>query len=371
MTFDLTSEEKQTIARIADEPFYWLRQMVPELKSSEDEFFDLLDQLKASWEEARVNRINLCFVLELNPTSDAGSNNISQVAQLQKKQNESNSRLIFSIDIKGSVTGETDMGSEIEPSSVTALSQMRKAIVFWLGSELEIICGGVLWNPKNKAEVLKEIKSKKTNLLLKMDNHRAVLTTHYQQYLRGEAGVFYWFTGKKNEVLKAGPERIFQKSLCSFLRTQVDCIADPEPMFKDSSRCDVRVFVDYDLYFIEIKWIGYCAVKKKNSAIISAEEPYEVPVDNAIAGAYQTKLYIENNNSIEYDNKIKLGIIVVYDAYSPPESPIDYPSNIKDFPLIDTIDFSLVELPPSVKAKQLAHKAVKKTKKVKSGSKKK
>src|SRR5687768_8927345 len=103
MTFDLTTEEKQTIARIADEPFYWLRQMVPELKNSEDEFFDLLDQMKASWEEARVNRINLCFVLELNPTSDAVSNNVSQVAQLQKKQNEANSRLIFSIDIKGSV----------------------------------------------------------------------------------------------------------------------------------------------------------------------------------------------------------------------------------------------------------------------------
>jgi hypothetical protein len=361
MTPDLTKEERQTLARIADEPFYWLRQVLPELKDSEDLFFDLLDQLKASWGEARKYRINLCFILELVETDpNKALYRVSEVAALQKHQNDSSSKLVFSIDLRGNVTNEIDMGSEIEPSSVTTLSQLRKAIVFWLGPDFEIICNGVLWNPKNKAQVLKEIKSKKRDLLLPMDDYRAVLTTHYEQYVRGEAGVLYWFTGKKNEVLQSSPERIFQKSLCTFLRTEVDCIADPEPMFKDFSRCDVRVFVDYDLYFIEIKWIGFCAVRQKDPPIISAEHPAEFIVDQAIAGAYQTKIYIEENNSAEYDNRIRMGIIVVYDAYCPPRTPINYPSDVKSFPLIDTMDFKLVTLAPSVKAKELASKALKK-----------
>ena len=356
MKSTLTDEERRVLTRIADEPFYLLREMIP--RESEDSFFDLLDQLKVSWQEAQKTRINICFVLDLDSSAITVTGyKISDVSQLQRRQNDSNSRLAFIIDVQGNVTAEIDMGGEIEPTSVTELSKMREAIVFWLGADLEIIAKGVLWNPQNKSQVLREIKSKKRDRLLKMDHHRLVLTTHYEQTIRGQAGLFYWFTGKENEVLQSKPERIFQKSLYDFLRKEVDCTPDLEPMFKDHSRCDIRVMVeDYDLYFIEIKWIGYCAVTRKNSPVMSAEVPAEFTADSAIAGAYQTKIYIEENNSIGYDPRIKLGILVVYNGYPPPTSPISYPDDIRDFPLLDTMEFNLVTQPPSIRAKNIAKK---------------
>jgi hypothetical protein len=369
MSRDLSNDEKRTLTRMANEPFFWLRKLVPEVKPWEDEFFDLLDYLKASWQEARQNRINLCFMVEWTQISpSAALSHVRNVAQLQKKQNAANSTLVFSIDVTGNVIDEIDLATEIEPESVTALSKLRGTVVCWLGAEFEMICKGVRWNPKNKSEVLKEIKSKKRDLLLTMDDYHLVLRTHYEQKLRGEASVDYWFPGKRNEILQPQPERIFQKSLWEFFRTEVDCVADREPMFKDHSRCDVRVFAnDYDIYFVEVKWIGYCAVKRRDSPVISAEHPEESDIRSAISGALQTKLYVERNNSIQYDNRIKLGILLVYDAYPNPRIPIAYPEEIQSFPLVEHVEFGLVTTPPSVLARRMARSAVKTPKKLKAG----
>jgi hypothetical protein len=361
MSRELTKDEKRTLTRMANEPFFWLRKLVPEVKQWEDQFFDLLDHLKASWQEARGNRINLCFMLEWTQVGpEAALSHVRNVVQLQKKQNAANSTLVFSIDLSGNVIDEIDLATEIEPESVTALSKLRGSLVCWLGADFEIICKGVRWNPKNKGDVLKEIKSKKRDLLLTMDDYQLVLKTHYEQKLRGEASVDYWFPGKRNEILQPRPERIFQKSLWEFFRTEVDCVADREPMFKDYSRCDIRVFTnDYDIYFIEVKWIGHCAVKKRESPIVSAEHAEEADIRSAIAGALQTKLYIEKNNSIQYDNRIKLGIVLVYDAYPTPRIPIAYPEEIQAFPLVESVEFALVTTPPSVLAKEMARRPVK------------
>jgi hypothetical protein len=76
--------------------------------------------------------------------------------------------------------------------------------------------------------------------------------------------------------------------------------------------------------------------------------------ENAIAGAYQTKKYIEQNNSVEFDPKIKVGVVVVYDGYPIPHIPINYPDEIRTFPLLDTAEFALVTSTPSVLGKKLA-----------------
>jgi hypothetical protein len=364
MTVEITNEHKHFLSRLADEPFYKLRKLIPE--DSEDAFFDLLDRLKASWQEARRTRINLCFVLDLDPTPSplTGQYDITQVEALQKKQNAANSTLVFVIDVQGNVISEQDLGGEIEPQSVTQLSVMLKAIVFWLGADFDIIAQGVLWVPRNKSQVLKEIKSKHRDLL-KMDDHRLVLTTHYEQYIRRQGIGFYWFPSKENEVLQPKPERIFQKSLYDFLRREVDCIPEREAMFKDQSRCDIRVLVDdYDLYFIEIKWIGFCAVAEKNRPIVSAIDPAESTVESAIAGACQTRIYIEENNASGYDLRVKLGVLVVYNAYPTPGAAISYPKEIDEYPLLDTMEFQLVVESPSLRGKKMARKMMKDQKQI-------
>jgi hypothetical protein len=356
MGLGLTQEEQSLLRRVAQEPFYWVRKHVPEVKQWEDEFFDLLDRLKAIWEQSRINRINLCFMLKWELVMPSqGTYTFSDFINLQAKQNSTGSRLIFEIDLKGSIVNEIDTGEEIEPASMTYLSLSRGATIFWLGSDFQILCKGISWNPKNKQEILKDIKSKKRDRLLSMDSYQKVLDTHFDQCIRDEAGGPYWFPGHKNRVLLSTPERIFQQSLFMFLKNEVDCIPELEPMFKDHSRCDIKIFVDnYDIYFIEIKWIGYCAVKKRDAPIISAEAPDEYTIDRAIQGAHQTKIYVEKNNKIEYDSRIRLGVIVVYDGYPVPKSPINYPNDIQNYPLLATIEYPLASTSPSVASKMLA-----------------
>jgi len=358
MSSGLSREERRALRLIADNPFFWIRKQVPEAREWEDELYDLIDNIKAVWEECRTSRVNLCFALRfdvVDPSITVPS--IHDFTNLQKRQNLCNSTLVFEIDLRGNVIGEIDMEQEVEPASVMLLSQMRKSVLFWLGSDLEFFFKGYRWDPtRNRREILKDIKSKQRDRLLPMENYRGVLDTHYERCIRGEASVEYWFQGRKNRVLRDAPERIFQKNLVDFLNREVDCIsADPEPMFRDSSRCDVRVFVEnFDLYFIEIKWIGYCARRLRGRAVVTAEKPFEFGVDRAIEGAYQTKLYIERNNAIEFDHRIRMGIYLVYDAYPKPAIPIDYGQEIRDFPLLDPVEYCLVTDPPSVEAKGIA-----------------
>jgi|SRR5215213_5250015 len=350
-----TSEEATKLKRVGDEPWYWLRENVPEVGPWEREFYDLLENIKVLWEQYRVNRINLAFLVNWSTAStSSGSQHIKDVSMIQKKQNAGNSQFIFEINLEGFVRDEIDMGTEIDPTMIAVFSQARDAVIIWFGDSLDILYKGMKWNPKNKAETLKEMKLKKRDKLMPLIDYKKILDIHYQEYIRGEAGVDYWFQGKKDKILLNSPERIFQKNLFMFLKNDCECDAALEPMFKNSSRCDVRASIDYDIYFFEIKWIGLCATKKENTDVISAENPREESIKNAIAGAYQTKTYIEQNNSVQYDNKIKMGIVVVYDGYSPPQTPIDYPAEIRDFPLLDTAEYQLVTLTPSALGKQLA-----------------
>jgi hypothetical protein len=360
VTAGLSLEEKRRLRKVANEPVWWVREHVPELKSWEDEFSDLIDNLKAIWEECRLTRVNLCFILRWDIVSPSASiPSIQEFKELQRKQNLSNSSLIFEIDMEGKIIDEIDIGEEIEPACVTNVSQMRKVVMIWLGADFEILVNGIRWNPDNKLEILRNIKSRKRYQLLSMNNHRDVLNIHYEQYVRDEAGMSYWFSGYTNKILDAKPELRFQKSLYIFLSNEVDGLVEIEPMFKDHSRCDIRVVLEnFDIYFIEIKWIGFCAVKKRDSPVISAEKPEEYKVARAIAGAFQTKIYIDKNNSVEYNNRIKLGILVVYDGYSPPKGPIKYPDEIEKHPLIDTIEYPLVTASPSVASKMMAKKSM-------------
>jgi hypothetical protein len=347
----VTTEEQRLMDRVADEPFYWIRKNVPEVKNWEDEFSDLVDHIKDVWDKCRITRINLCFIIKwtLSPRTSY-TQSIDDYLALQKRQNDVGSTLIFEIDLNANIVDEIDTRREIETTSVRLLSQSRNAVVFWLGPDMDIFCSGVPWNPQNKLEVLRDIKSRRRDRLLSMENHRDVLQIHYEQYLL-RSGVNYWFEGRKNEVLVAKPERRFQDSLYIFLRDSVDGVVDLEPMFKDYSRCDVRVLLDnLDLFFIEIKWIGYCAGKVRGKSVISAEKVSEFSVNKAIAGARQTKIYVDKNNSIQYENRIKMGILVVYDAY-PVSKPIRYPKEIRIHPLLDTLQFPLVTNPPSVVSK--------------------
>ena len=356
MISKLSSDERRVLTRIAHEPFYWLRKNFPEVKECEDDLFDLIDVIKHVWAGSRQHRINLCFALQLS-AEDAKPTSLSihDYTTLQKRQNSHNSTLVFLVDLKGNVVGEMDMGEEIEPIAVMNLSQMRGIVTFWLGADFKVFCKGYPWDPRNKQEVLKDIKSKRRDRLLSMEDYRTVLDTHYKQCIRDEARVRYWFPGKKNRVLLPEPECIFQKSLWDFLNREVDCIAEMEPMFKDSSRCDVKIFVDnFDLYFVEIKWIGYCAKRRRDRAEITAEEPTEFGTDRAIDGAYQTKRYIEKNDAIEFDHRIRLGIYLVYDAYPKPAIPIDYGQEIEDFPLLEPAEYHLVTYPPSIETKGIA-----------------
>ncbi len=353
MMIDLSEKERRYLRRISDEPWLWLRENFPEAKAWEDELFDLVDVIKAVWSECREYRINLCFAVELNTKDNPDIElTINRFQELQKLQNSCNSSLIFVINLRGNVVDQIDVGQEIVPRDVMYLSHRQGMLMFWLGPELGIYCKGYLWDPRNRREVEKEIKSKRRDQLLSMEDYQRVLDTHYEQCIRDESRVFYWFVGKKNKVLQPNPERIFQKSLWDFLNREVDCVAEMEPMFKDNSRCDVKIFLDnFDLYFVEIKWIGHCASKRRGRAEITAEEPFEFGVARAIDGAYQTKRYIEKNNAIEFDHRIKLGIYLVYDAYPDPVVPLDYGKEINGYPLLATAEYSLVTYPPSVETK--------------------
>jgi hypothetical protein len=190
------------------------------------------------------------------------SPNISDVELIQKQQNLANSQLIFEVDLDGTVLDVTDVHSEIERTSIMILSNTRSAVIVWFGEDLDVFCNGMIWNPNNKANTLKEMKLKKRDLF-PLTDYRKILRIHYEQYIRGEAGVNYWFQGKKNKILLNSPEVIFQKNLYMFLKNDCECDAALEFMFKDSSRCDVKATVDYDIYFFEIKWIGFSATKKE------------------------------------------------------------------------------------------------------------
>lgn len=355
MTSKVTAEETIRLKRVADEPWYWLRENVPEVAQWEKDLYAFLESVKVVWQEYRTNRINLAFLVNWSKsTPPTGALNINDVASIQQVQNAANSRLIFEVDLAGGILDAIDIGSEIDPTSIKIISQTREAVVVWFGDNLDVFYKGMRWDPKNKAETLKEMKLKKRDQLLALIDYRQILNTHYEQYVRGEAGFYYWFPGEKNKVLQSSPERIFQKNLYMFLKNECECDASLEPMFKDSSRCDVRASMDYDIYFFEIKWIGFCATKKKGSAVISADKPREERVENAIAGAYQTKEYIESNNSIQYDNKLKLGVVVVYDGYPEARIPITYPPEITLSPLLETAEFALVTATPSTIGKKLA-----------------
>jgi len=186
----ISDEEKQFFNRVANEPFFWIRKYVEEVKHCEEEFFSLVDTLKRIWEECRIYRIDLGFALRIcieeNPQT---SLTISDYKKLQKQQNESNSTLIYEVDLVGNILGEIDLGQEIEPFAVMNFSKMRDNVVFWLGHELQIFCKGYEWVPKNKQDILKEIKSKRREKLLSMGNYRAVLDKHYEQCIRDEARV--------------------------------------------------------------------------------------------------------------------------------------------------------------------------------------
>jgi hypothetical protein len=352
---DLSPEEKKVLRRIADEPRYWVQQFFPDLQQEhQDKFFDLVDRLKALWQEARETRIDLCFALRIveQPTL-AASPTIRDVMQLQTLQQNGGARLVFELDLNGQVVDDIELDSEIDPVAVQNLSQMRGIVVFWVGAEFQIFCKGAKWNPNNKKAVLREIKSKKRDSLLLMANYENVIRAHFDNYVRDEARVDYWF--ERNKLLLPSPEKIFQKSLWSFLDREVDCEAAREPMFKDSSRCDIKVVTDnYDLYFIEIKWIGRSAVRKRGQDVITGATPQEFPVKRAIQGAEQTRIYIEKNNAIEFEHRVKLGIYVVYDAYSPPKPPIKYGPNIAQYPLLKPLQFALQSIPPSKAARSTA-----------------
>jgi hypothetical protein len=351
----LTIEEKQTLNRIADEPRYWIQRHFKDLHVDRaDEFFDLVDRLKAVWAAARNNRIDLCFALTIQPEKAASGLSIASHPELQRQQLDSGNQLIYEIDLKGNILDSLNLGSEIETTAVQQFSQIREIALFYLGADFHIFCKGHPWNPKHKDQVLREIKSRKRKALLSMSNFRQVLSTHFDQYVRDEARVKYWF--KRNSLLHPAPESIFQQSLWSFIDLEVECIeAIREPMFKDNNRCDIKVIAEnFDLYFIEIKWIGKSAVKKRKKDIIDGTNPHEFKVERAIEGAYQTKTYIDKHNSVEYDNRVRLGIYVVYDAYSPPRTPIDYGPEIRDYVLLRPIEFQLSSATASAATKGIA-----------------
>ncbi len=356
MSSTLSADERHTLKRVTENPFWWLREQVPEAREWDDELFDLIDRIKAIWKECRIYRINLCFVLKLDIVAyPTAASNISDFKDLQKRQNLSGSTIIFEIDLKGSVIGEIHLEQEIEPTAVMVLSQKRQSVLFWLGPDLQFFVKGYHWDHRNRSEILKDIKSKRRTHLLSMEDYRKVLDTHYERCIRGEASVGYWFS-KKDKILRDRPERIFQKNLVDFLTREVDCIsADPEPMFREGDRCDVRVILDnFDLYFIEIKWIGYSASRLRGKAVVTAEKPFEFGIDRAIDGAYQTKIYIEKNNAIGFDHRIRLGIYLVYDAYPEPAIPIDYGQEIMNYPLLVQVEYPLATSSPSVEAKGIA-----------------
>lgn len=352
----LPPEERIILDRIGNEPRYWIRQYFSELQSAHhDTFFDLLDRFKALWEDSRLIRIDLCFVLRLNPSeSTVPPHTIADLIGLQREQQAAKHRSVFEVDLNGQIVGLIDIGSEIEPVAVRQLSQIEKVAVFWLGPEFEIFCKGFPWTPQHKKEVLREIKSKKRKSVLSMTNYMTVLNTHFEQYVRDEARMKYWF--KPNELLQPSPEKLFQQSLWSFIDLEVETLeVSREPMFKDASRCDIRVIAEnFDLYFIEVKWIGKSAVRKRHSDIIVGAPAHRFTVARAIDGAYQTKLYIEKNNSTEYDNRIRLGIYLVYDAYAPPQTPIAYGAEIDQFVLLKPVEFSLISIAPSRATKGIA-----------------
>ncbi|MSP12337.1 MAG: hypothetical protein EXR62_05195 [Chloroflexi bacterium] len=353
----LSEEELHELNRIADEPFYWIRKYVPEARDWEEEFYTLVDNIKGIWKECRINRINLSFALTWQITDDDSNPlKIMDYSELQKMQNSNNSELIFVIDIRGKIIDSIKIDQEITHVSIRHISQIRQIVIFWIGPEFQVFCQGFTWTPQNKGEVLREIKSKRRENLLSMDDIKSVIDTHFNQYILDEARVNYWFDGKKNSILMPTPERIFQKSLWDFLNREVDCTADREPMFKDGSRCDIRIIVDYssDLYFIEIKWIGRSAKRHPDKLEISAQDPFEFDVARAIDGAYQTKKYIEKNNSIGYDQRIKLAVYLVYDAYPNPVTPINYGSEIKESPLLEILEYRLVTFSPSVETRGIA-----------------
>lgn len=352
----LPPEERIILTRIGNEPRYWIRRYFSELQSAHhDTFFDLLDRFKALWEESRLTRIDLCFVLRLDSVgSTTPPHTITDLIGLQREQQAAQYRAVFEVDLQGKIIGSIDIGSEIEPVAVRQLSQIEEAAVFWLGPEFEIFCKGFPWTPKHKSEVLREIKSKKRRSVLSMTDYMAVLNTHFEQHVRDEARMKYWF--KRNELLQPSPEELFQQSLWSFIDSEVETLeVSREPMFKDASRCDIKVIAEnLDLYFIEVKWIGKSAVRKRDKDTVVGTPPHKFTVARAIDGAYQTKLYIEKNNSTEYDNRIRLGIYLVYDAYDPPQTPIAYGSEIDGFVLLKPVEFSLLSVAPSRATKGIA-----------------
>jgi hypothetical protein len=352
----LTPDEKKTLRRIADDPTYFIRYYFKELESkSHDGFFDLMDRLKAVWQDIRETRIDLCFVLNLEPAQGTiATQAIEDAAALQNSQQQAAGKRVFEIDLAGNVIGFLDFEDEAEPVALRELSRSRGIVAFWLGPDFDIFCKGYVWTPKNKKAVLREIKSRKRRKLLSMTDYTNVLRTHFENFVRDEARVKYWFT--QNELLQPSPENIFQQSLWSFIDLEVDCIeAEREPMFKDSSRCDIKITTEnYDIYFIEVKWIGKSAVKKRKTKNIEGADPHEFDVGRAIDGAYQTKTYIEKNNSTEYENRIKLGIYLVYDAYSPPQVPIDYGDEIRKYVLLKPVEFPLFSISPSKATKGIA-----------------
>ena len=109
-------------------------------------------------------------------------------------------------------------------------------------------------------------------------------------------------------------------------------------MFKDGSRCDVRIFVDdFDMYFIEIKWIGFSAARRRKSTVISKASDGVQEWLEQLMEHFRRSDYIEKNNNQYFDHRIRLGIYLVYDAYPKPRTPIDYGKEIRDCALLQSL----------------------------------
>src|SRR5438105_3454299 len=134
----LSPEERRILRRIADEPTYWIRQYFPELQSTyHDVFFELVDRLKALWQNVRPTRIDLCFALRMEITQGCPQT-IDDTMELQRLQQEANRRRVFEIDLAGNIVGQIDCEAEIEPVAAQQLSRGRNIALFWLGPDFQI-----------------------------------------------------------------------------------------------------------------------------------------------------------------------------------------------------------------------------------------
>jgi hypothetical protein len=189
---------------------------------------------------------------------------------------------------------------EARISKCSALTDDRKLFALLIADTYvyKVLCGKIIDE--------RSVKGARQNPLVGSKWHRSVeefdllLQDHFDNFVRNEQGVRYWFDKNKRILLggKNGTEEIFHRALFWWLKSYVSnklrIYGQPKGLGQDET--DIIVVTIGGSYLIEIKWLG------KNEKGTTYDQ------DQINIGLAQVKIYLDG------DDQCICGHLVVYDG---------------------------------------------------------